>query len=44
MALHSREGLGRYALLAAVASAALLAARLGTHAQMAGEMLSEYVP
>lgn len=43
MAVHSREGRGRYALLVAVASAAVLAARLRTHAQMAGEMLSEYV-
>ncbi len=47
MSLRSRrgsDGLGRYALLAAVASAVVLAARFGAHSPWASEMLSEYVP
>jgi hypothetical protein len=44
MALRSRDGLSRYALLAAVASAAVLAARFGAHARWAAEILREFVP
>jgi hypothetical protein len=44
MALRSRDKLGRYALLAAVASTAVVMARFGMHARWAAEMLREYVP
>jgi hypothetical protein len=47
MSLRSRrgsDGLGRYMLLAAVASAVVLAARFGIHARWASEMLSAYAP
>jgi hypothetical protein len=44
MAWRSRDGLGRYALLAAVASAGVMVARFGTHARWAAEMLHAYVP
>lgn len=42
MAWRSRDGLGRYALLAAVASAAVLAARFGTHSPWVAKMPSAY--
>lgn len=38
------DGLGRYVLLATVASAVVLVARFGVHARWAAEMLREYVP
>ncbi|MEO8901150.1 MAG: hypothetical protein ABI488_05705 [Polyangiaceae bacterium] len=47
MALRSRrgsDGLGRYVLVAVVASAVVLVARFGTHARWASVMLREYVP
>ncbi|MEO7032869.1 MAG: hypothetical protein ABI548_03475 [Polyangiaceae bacterium] len=47
MSLLSRrgsDGLGRYVLIAVVASAVVLVARFGVHAKWAAEMLSEYVP
>jgi hypothetical protein len=44
MALRSRDGLGRYALLAAVASAVVMVARFGAHSRCAAELLRAYAP
>ena len=44
MAWRSRDGLGRYALLAAAASVAVLAARFEVHARWSAEMARAYAP
>jgi uncharacterized membrane protein len=47
MAWRSRrgsDGLGRYMLVAVVASAVVMVARFGVHARWAGEMLRAYIP
>jgi hypothetical protein len=44
MPWRSRDGLGRYMLLAVVALAAVLVARFGVHARWVAKMLGAHVP